>query len=40
MKKFSIKNDVINQEWVGKNLDKRDYEIKGDEIIITYFNEG
>ena len=40
MKKFSIKKDIINQEWVSKNLDKRDYEVKGDEIVITYFNDG
>ncbi|MEB3039206.1 hypothetical protein [Capnocytophaga gingivalis] len=39
MKKFSIKNDIINQEWVKDNLDRRDYEVKGDDIIITYFEE-
>ena len=39
MRTFSVKNDAINQKWVSKNLDSRDYEIKGDEIVITYFNE-
>lgn len=38
-KTFTIENNERNLNWVNENLDTRDYEVKGDDIVITYFNE-
>ena len=38
-KTFTIENNEHNLNWVKENLDTRDYEVKGNDIIITYFED-
>nr|DAI29956.1 MAG TPA: hypothetical protein [Caudoviricetes sp.] len=38
-KTFTIENNEHNLNWVEDNLDTRDYEVKGNDIIITYFED-
>jgi len=39
MKTFKIEATEANTTWVNENLDARDFTIKSNEIVITYFNE-